>query len=224
MFEIVSATRLTEYEFWNKSPLGLSLKRLSGLGIWEAHVSYNNVKGLPEIYNNAIKSNLDDDMLIFVHDDVWLDDCFVLDRVYHGLQHFDVIGLAGKKRRVEKQPGWAFVDTQFTWDKSENLSGCVAHGQFPMGEISYFGGMPANCELLDGVLLASRRSKLNSRSVYFDELFSFDFYDLDFCRTAKQRGLSLGTWSIAITHQSAGAFGKQEWLEGYKVYLEKWQN
>ena len=87
---------------------------------------------------------------------------------------------------------------------------------------SFFGSCPAECELLDAVLLAVNTAKIVDRKVLFDPLFKFHFYDLDFSRQARQAGLKLGTWPIAITHQSVGAVGSASWHEGYQQYLLKW--
>ena len=81
MIEIVSATRLPEGEFWNKSALGLSLRRLSFDRRLKPEVFFSNSKGLSEIYNNQIISADEEDILVFVHDDVWVDDFFLGDHV-----------------------------------------------------------------------------------------------------------------------------------------------
>jgi hypothetical protein len=47
---------------------------------------------------------------------------------------------------------------------------------------------------------------------------------MDFCRSAKQKGLKIGTWPICLTHQSGGAFGSKPWSEKYSLYLQKWGN
>ncbi len=60
---------------------------------------------------------------------------------------------------------------------------------------------------MDGVFLAAKKSALTEYAVTFDPQFDFHFYDMDFCRTARKAGLTLGTWLVKLTHQSAGAFG-----------------
>lgn len=70
MIEIVSATRMGEREFWTSSPLGLSLQRLGRNGMLDAHISFGNRRGLPEIYNARIEATAPDNTLAFVHDDV----------------------------------------------------------------------------------------------------------------------------------------------------------
>lgn len=224
MIDIVSATRLSEIDFWNKSPLGISLRRLAHDRRLVARLTFANRRGLPEIYNTRISAGDSSDMLVFVHDDVWIDDYFLADRVIEGLRNYDVIGVAGNRRKVQHQPAWAFVDTKFTWDDRAHLTGSVAHGGHPFGPISYFGAVPADCELLDGVFLAANTATLKENKVFFDPRFEFHFYDMDFCRSARQCGLRLGTWPICLTHQSGGAFGTQPWKQKYRAYIEKWGN
>ena len=224
MIEIVSATRKPEKEFRNRTPLGISIRRLAHDTRLVAHVAFENRRGLPEIYNERIAAAGADDILVFMHDDVWIDDSFFGDRIVGGLEVFDVIGIAGNRRRMPMQPSWAFLHTTRDWDDRANLSGCVAHGKHPFGAISYFGPVPGECELLDGVLLAARKSVLAASDVGFDPRFDFHFYDMDFCRSARARGLRLGTWPISITHQSGGALGGAIWMEQYSAYLAKWKD
>jgi predicted O-linked N-acetylglucosamine transferase (SPINDLY family) len=222
--DIISATRLSEAEFWKKSALGMSLDRLKHDIRLSVHVAFENRRGLPEVYNERILAEDAADMLVFIHDDVWIDDFFLADRVIDGLRQYDVIGVAGNRRRVERQLGWGFIDDKFTFERSSHLSGTVAQGHSPFGMLSFFGAAPADCELLDGVFIAARKSALREQRVQFDPAFSFHFYDLDFCRSARLRGLRLGTWPIALTHQSRGAFGSADWHETGRAYLEKWRD
>lgn len=222
MIEIISATRLSESDFWSKSALGISLRRLGYDGRLVARVSFLNLRGLPEIYNAGISAESNNDILVFIHDDVWIDDYYLSDRIIEGLRTYDVIGVAGNRRKVQQQPAWAFLDTKFNWDDRANLTGAVAHGKSPFGPISFFGPVPADCELLDGLFLAAKKTVLTANGVLFDPRFDFHFYDMDFCRNARQRGLRLGTWPICLTHQSGGAFGTKKWSEMYRAYIEKW--
>lgn len=222
MIDIISATRLSEDEFWEKSALGISLRRLQGDPRLSSRICYSNQRGLPELYNHCIHADNSEEILVFVHDDVWLDDYFLADRIVDGLKQYDIIGVAGNIRRVPRQPSWCFVDLNFTWDERSHLSGAIGHGQQPFGYINHFGSAPASCELLDGVFLAARTATLREHKILFDPRFDFHFYDLDFCRTARRAALRLGTWPISMTHQSGGAFGNESWRRGYDLYLEKW--
>lgn len=221
MIEIVAATRLSA-EAFARSPLGRSRARLSSDARLDWQVRHSNRRGLPQIYNARIDAGAAD-VLVFTHDDVWIDDPAFAASVLRGLSTFDVVGVAGNRRCRPDQPGWAFVDDRFTWDARRNLSGAVAHGSRPSGVVTRYGRAPAACELLDGVLLAARRETLARSGVRFDPLFPFHFYDLDFCRSARARGLALGTWPIAITHASGGAFGSPAWRRARDRYRGKWQ-
>lgn len=223
MIEFISATRLTERDFWSASALGLSLRRLAHDSRLSVHVAFSNRAGLPAIYNTRISPQNRSEILVFVHDDVWIDDYFVTDRVAAGLQMYDVIGVAGNRRRVPGQRAWHYISAPGHVADPADRSGAVAHGKNPFGNVAFFGPVPAECELLDGVFIAARRARLLERSVSFDARFDFHFYDLDFCRSARQAGLRLGTWPICLTHQSTGtAFESPPWMNACEKYLQKW--
>ena len=221
--EIVSATRLPEHDFWSESALGVSLRRIGNDSRLVARVTFANRRGIPDIYNARIAADDQSDIVIFIHDDVWIDDDYFADRVIEGLTRYDLIGVAGSRRRVERQPAWSFPDTRFVWDDRANLSGSIAHGKSPFGQVSSYGAAPADCELLDGVFLAARKAVLRTTGVRFDPQFEFHFYDMDICRSARQRGLRLGTWPISLTHQSLGAYDTEQWNVKYRAYLDKWR-
>jgi predicted O-linked N-acetylglucosamine transferase (SPINDLY family) len=220
---VVSATRLTEFEFWSKSALGLSLKKHQSRDkrIHTA-ITFENKRGLPDIYNDQITNEIGAPILAFIHDDVWIDEPDFVDKVIQGLRTFDIIGVAGNRRLVECQPAWSFLNDNFIWDTPENLTGAISHGRSAFGDISVYGDSPAPSKLLDGVFLAVHKNILLDSNVYFDSSFKFHFYDMDFCRAASKAGLSLGSYPIRLTHQSSGAFGSFEWREAYYKYLAKW--
>jgi GT2 family glycosyltransferase len=223
LIEIVTATRRTAEEFWSTSALGISARRLAYDGRLALQVAVANHAGLPDVYNSRIVPEGRAEILVFVHDDVWIDDYFLADRVLAGLDAFDVIGVAGNRRRSPRQRAWHYVNAPGQPQDHGSLSGAIAHGKTPFGRISNFGPAAAECELLDGVFVAARLRTLLDRSVRFDPLFDFHFYDLDFCRSARRAGLRLGTWPICLTHQSiGGAFESAPWLNAYAKYLQKW--
>lgn len=223
--EIVSATRMSQEEFWAKSALGQSLTRLKMDPHLVAHIAYDNKRGLPEIYNERIRANAPETFLVFIHDDVWIDTHFFSELVRDGCSQFDVMGVAGNRRRIPRQPAWCFskvVDQKLVIEEQQYLSGAVASGGLPAGTVYFYGPSIEHCELLDGVLLAARCGKLQQANVFFDPRFDFHFYDMDFCRTARGAGLTLGTWPIAITHVSPGEFGSDRWIDKQFEYFTKW--
>jgi Glycosyltransferase like family len=221
---IVCATRQTSDRFGTHTALGRSLRLYSSL--YELRLFPQNSRGLPLVYNTAIReAAIDPAILVFIHDDVHLLDFYWPTRIAHGLAKFDILGLAGNRRRLARQPAWRFADDKFTPDDRAHLSGVVAHGKnWPADYISAYGSPGHEVKLLDGVMLAARAEVLIGKNVLFDERFDFHFYDLDFCRSAEQQGLRMGTWGISAMHESDGVFGTAGWRAGYERYLAKWQS
>ncbi len=221
--KLVIATRENQDDFFSSTATGKSLATRCPPHI-ELRVFPNNQNGLPVLYNKVIRECVNDpSILVFAHDDLHLLDYFWFNRVYEGLSYFDIIGLAGNRRRVPKQPCWACVDNEFTCDAKENLSGVVGHGSgFPLSNFGVYGPPRQQVKLLDGLFLASKSETLIAHQLFFDEQFSFHFYDLDFCRQAELKNITCGTWDIALVHESRGAFGSQPWQSSYKKYLDKW--
>jgi GT2 family glycosyltransferase len=217
---LITATRHSKAEF-SQRPLGLSFRRISFDNTVSLAIVENNQQGLPKVFNRFIDEGLREHNLVFLHDDLWLDDMFISDRIRAALSNFDVVGLAGNRHLLPDAPAWHVKNDQMEWDV-EFLSGIVSHGPNPVGPPSVYGPTPAAVQLLDGVLIAARASALLDSGVRFDERFDFHFYDLDFSRQANVANLKVGTWPIAVTHTSGGNFGLPSWKKGLELYREKW--
>ncbi len=223
--KIVVATRVDGASFETETALGKSIAPFKKLPFVQVRLFASNKHGLPTVYNKAIDESKDDgeSILLFAHDDIHICDFFWFRQIINGLNMFDIIGLAGNKRRVHKQPSWAFIDDKHTWDSAENLSGVVGHGTgIPDYKLSFFGPPGQEVKLLDGLFVACYSKTLLSNNIRFDERFDFHFYDLDFCRQAEEKGLKMGTWPTSVVHESLGAFDNDAWKEGYSRYLNKW--
>ncbi|APW45007.1 hypothetical protein RS694_19445 [Rhodoferax saidenbachensis] len=222
----ISATRLNEHDFWKTSSLGKSILRWRDTPSVQFHIHYENKDGLPKLYNQHIRSTPAADLLIFLHDDVYLNDPDFLTQIRKALARYDVVGVAGNVRLLPRQPAWCFKEVKnngVVWD-SGYLSGAIAHGIISSYTVSKYGPVPMACQALDGVFLAARCINLKRSRVTFDENFKFHFYDIDFCRTAIKTGLTLGTWSLSLIHESSGSFGSSSWNDAYKLYLQKWDS
>lgn len=224
----VCATREPQEQFFKKSPLGRSLpfyRTFPPRRRIELRLFKENAEGLPSVYNTAIEEAKDDPaILVFCHDDVYLSDYYWAERLLDGLRLFDIVGLAGNRRRAPAQASWMYLNGEFTRDREENLSGVIGHGEgFPnLIELSVYGPPGQQVALLDGVLLAVRSDLLIESGLRFDARFTFDFYDMDFCRQAELCGLRMGTWPISIIHGSAGNLGGEAWRTAYRQYLVKY--
>lgn len=220
----VAATRLNEKDFWSKSLLGRSLRLRLNQKTITSHIAFENTRGLPEVYNEAIRDERAD-ILVFLHDDVWLEDTQLTQKIRAALRFNDVVGVAGNIRRVAGQPAWLFLqgpNGKLETDRA-NQSGSIKHGTPSNHTTAYFGPHPASCELMDGVFLAASQKNLISSKVAFDPIFSFHFYDMDFCRTARAAGLTLTTWPIDLIHKSSGNFSGESWARMKTEYFKKWK-
>ena len=225
-FRFVCATRETQQQFATHTALGRSLA-LFPLPFIELRLFPSNSTGLSKLYNIAVREAASDPaILVFIHDDVQLLDLFWPIHMLQGLTAFDVIGIAGNKRRLPWQPTWCHKDLNWNYDEPETyLSGIVAHGSsLPPKNVMFYGPTFQQVLLLDGVMLICKSETLLSRNLYFDEAFDFHFYDLDFCRQAELQKLRLGTWSISVLHASEGIVGGPGWRIGYGKYFTKWKS
>jgi GT2 family glycosyltransferase len=223
---VVCATRAARDQFFATTALGRSWTSFGSSLDCELLVYPSNTAGLPTVYNHAIEAALAQPaILVFAHDDIYLCDLFWPERVREALERFDVVGLAGNRRRRARQPSWIFTDEKFTRETSEHLSGTIGHGHgFPCSNVSFYGPSGQECKLLDGVMLMVQSKTLEAHQLRFDTRFAFHFYDVDFCRQVEAKGLRMGTWPIAVVHESKGAFGTEAWKRGYGLYLEKYQS
>jgi hypothetical protein len=130
--KLVVATKLTEADFFQKSATGKSIELHKfpheGLCLFP-----NNSVGLSKIYNSVIDDSANDPcILIFMHDDLHIIDYHWINHVITGLEQFKILGLAGNRRRAQKQPSWFFIEAQdaFVRDYPQNLSGVIGHPEF----------------------------------------------------------------------------------------------
>lgn len=240
---LVCATRLSRDEFWQKSLLGRSLSLFRNELLPELTIQYDNrptehrpaAEGLPAIYNRIIDNSAEPGVhLLFVHDDVFIHDVFLVERLLEAFQRFDIVGLAGSRSNDLDQPSWALEFDPDTlvplgWQKHGLFAGAVSHRLAPIErhppepELGIYGPLVSPCTLLDGLFLAVRSPILGRYSgLRFDERFDFHHYDIDFCRQATEIGLSLGTWPILVTHASGGNFASEAFRASARSYLAKW--
>lgn len=227
---VVTATRCSQAEFPRETLLGRSLPGVGQLTPLALRCFFENSRPLGACYNEVIEQAGVDDTLIFMHDDVYLNDWMLGWRVQEALLHFDVVGVVGNRRRQPGQETWYMqpsqivdgVRTMTTFD-SAYLSGAIAHGSPEQWQLSNYGPVPQPVQLIDGVFMAAKAGRLKETGVRFDAGLGFHLYDLDFCRSAIEAGLKIGTWPIALTHASGGG-GVQtdDWAASAMKYLAKW--
>ncbi len=223
--KVIIGTRYSEKDFYDKSATGRSLKLFTPSFV-EINLFPQNSRGLSEIYNKVIYiPDHDETIMVFIHDDVHILDYFWFYRVQEALSKFEIVGIVGNKIRHINQPSWAFKNSEMMIDDFANFSGVIAHGnKLPPQKIDFFGQPRQKVKLIDGVFMAAKRDTLINNNLFFDEQFDFDFYDLDFCRQAETKNICIGTWDIALMHESGGNYANEKWKKNYNKYLKKWKN
>lgn len=191
-------------------------------------INYPNNKDLPRAYNSAIRYAIDSphdglpyhDYVLFVHDDVSIEDGMLHRKIEDSLEMFDVVGLAGGHEVKLAPPAlWHIM--------SQQRSGNVGHTMQDQTWTTNFGPVPQRVVILDGLFLASKTETFEKNdNLRFDEDLpngGFHLYDLDFTMNAHTMDLKCGTYPIWVVH---GSPGLTEFTEGFNNcqahFLDKW--
>ncbi|MDD9942882.1 MAG: hypothetical protein OXU20_17715 [Myxococcales bacterium] len=228
---LCAVTRLEKRAFLEQAWLARSLRSIPKAKRPRIHLhaanSGSGALGLPEVYNQVLAECDDDDILAMVHDDVYIHEWLLVDRLREALQHYDVVGVAGSAAPDYRHPSWLL-----RFDEALNPtgpqpdvcpSGAVGHQDPQTPVVSFYGETPKPCLLLDGLFMAVAVGRVRAAGLQFDERFRFHCYDIDFCRSATQANLRIGTWPLNLTHQSAGNFASETFQTAARTYLEKWR-
>ena len=107
MIRFITSTRIhTAEEFMDTTLLGRFFQRLAQFSAMEIKIGLNAKDGLASVFNPEIEQAAPEDILVFIHDDVWIDDWLIEFRLKEALASFDVIGVAGNRVREPMQRGW----------------------------------------------------------------------------------------------------------------------
>ena len=217
--KIISATRENEKKFKN-SFLYKSIFHLKKIyPNLEYEITFNNKQGLPKIYNSYLRNNIDKKILVFVHDDVLIEDLFFEEKIINS--PYDVSGLAGcKKVNLTNPPAWHLMS------KKEDYLGQVSHAS----EINktrwtnIYGPTQSRALILDGLLLIiNNPEKLIQNNVFFDEDFNFHHYDLSFCLNCNKSFIKLGVIPLNVVHYGLGdSMNSVEWIKSSQLFKQKY--
>ena len=212
-YKFVVATEYNEEDFWNKAKISLFLEKTGHAET--AEIVYQNKEGLSKVYNSFINEDNKSNFLIFVHDDVFIDDLFIEEKLNIGFDKYDIIGLAGAKscNLTAPLPAWHLMS-----DKSDYV-GEVAHSNGNDIWTTVFGPTDSRALIVDGLFIAVNTAKLIDTDTYFDENFDFHHYDISFCLKANQNKLKIGVMPIKVTHFGLGdSMGSPEWQKSSEIF------
>jgi hypothetical protein len=212
-YHFVVATPKDHEEFNTKSQISLYLDK-SGFRSSHSTIVFKNKKGLPKLYNSFINETYKDKRLIFVHDDVLIEDMFLEEKLDIAFEKFDIVGLAGSKKcDLSKPPAWHLMS-----ERNDHV-GEVGHSHNKVSWTTCFGPTDSRALLLDGLFLAVRVDRLLETDTYFDENFNFHHYDITFCLNANKNKLKLGVSPIKVTHFGLGdSMNTPEWHRSAQTF------
>lgn len=179
-----------------------------------------NSKGLSELYNSVLEGHKNEDIVVFMHDDVEIHDQFFTEKIKKAHQYFDIVGLAGATQQTYQKGRnhlWHISTDQ------KDLRGFVSHF-FPQGyyNSSFFGRTPDGVAVIDGLFMSVKVSALKENYHLFDEDFTFHHYDLAMSRNAMSRELKMGVWPIFVIHHGLGEFNTESWYDSNKKFDDKY--
>jgi GT2 family glycosyltransferase len=210
----VVGTQYNETTFWEKSQISLYLDKSGNKN--NAIIAYENKKGLPALYNSFINEENKNKKIIFVHDDVLIEDLFLEEKLDIAFEKYDVVGLAGSRKcDLSKPPAWHLMS-----DRQDHV-GEVAHSKDKISWTTCFGTTNSRALVLDGLFIAVNVSKLLETNTTFDERFSFHHYDITFCLRANKNKLKMGIYPIRVVHYGLGdSMNTKEWYTSAELFKE----
>jgi hypothetical protein len=214
---LVTASKAKTEEEFQKRPIYKSLKKLYNMyDRWEFEfeVVKDNKEGLSTVYNRYLTEEHKNDIVLFVHDDVIINDLFLVEHLRKS--PYVVTGLAGTKKynkSVEKT-AWHLMSTS-----REDFLGEVAHTKEGAIWTTVFGPTQGRCKLIDGVFIAVNVEEVLKTNARFNEAFNWHHYDIAFCLECETHNVSVGVLPISIIHYGLGdSMLTQDWEESNKRF------
>jgi|688.fasta_scaffold00081_51 hypothetical protein len=223
MIAIVSCTQHSDYK---ETLLYKSLAKLeksnSGMFLDKLQFVTKNKTGLSEAYNKFLTKNYS--QILFIHDDMWIDDAGFLTKLEEGHKQYDIIGLAGGLNPVIKAPAlWHIMCGGF---HGNNLRGFAGH-YLPDGvttSITNFGPSPARVAIIDGAFMSVNVNKTKEVKWMFNENYTFHHYDISSCIDANKKKLKIGVVPILSYHNSPGLrdINDKTFVENQSKFLQEY--
>ena len=230
----ISCTQqLTLKEFYDNTCLGQSIIKHRKVGniCGAEKIFLDNKKGLSECYNEAIEIMIEsvkagaipeDSILMFVHDDLYISDIFLKEKLEKAMETYDVVGVAGSSdfSLNRERIGWHI-------SPKESWAGFVEHPYTNSVDdqtyMSYFGPTPKNVAVIDGLIICVKLKSLIDNNIRFQEQYKFHLYDTAFCLECLKKQLKIGVINLHVYHLSHGlGLNSEEYLEGEKLLRKQY--
>lgn len=197
---ITVCTRAANFQDFESRPIYQSLKKqVENNSNVDFFVISNNQEGLSKQYNKVLKDpKHKDKIVLFVHDDVELNDLFLYEKLINS--PYSITGLAGATsfNKLADKLAWHLAAPKHTY------VGEVAHSDKSRVWTTVFGPVPSRALTLDGLFLSVKINDVTEKELLFDEEFNFHFYDIAFCLRANQKQITCGVLPVYVVHYGLG--------------------
>lgn len=208
------------------------IEKLNSEDIAEIDIAYaaSNKLTLTQFGNKAIEESKDVyDYLILMHSDVDLSLYDFVKRLLDVKNKYDIVGLAGtKKLFISQSPlTWFTGSNKYQDDRygriTHNHSGMMLESFFNRKKPDVFD---TEVITIDGLLMCLNKKTMQNEKARFDEQFTYDFYDLDFCLNVQANtDLKIGTIVMETIHNSLGkSVLTEEFLIPERKFRAKWND
>lgn len=215
---IVTCTTAKNSDEFATKPLFQSLKKQCDFNPnIDFHIFKDNKRGLPSCYNEILKDPQNfDKTVLFVHDDVVLDDIFLYEKLMSS--PYSITGLAGTKSFNKKAEKMAW---HLSSDSRQDYVGEVAHIREGKVWTTCFGPTSKLALIIDGLFIACKVQHLVEKDLFFLEDFQFHHYDMSFCLKAHEKKVSVGVQPIHVIHYGLGdSMLTPEWESSNQKFKE----
>jgi hypothetical protein len=215
---IVTCTQAkTDKEFEQRQIFQSFKKQYEGNSNIEPFIFKDNKRGLSECYNEILKDPKHiDKTVLFVHDDVILEDLFLYEKLIHS--PYSITGLAGTKTFNKKADKMAW---HLSSNSREDYVGEVAHIKDNQVWTTVFGPTQSRALIVDGLFIACKVKHLVEKDLYFDEQFQWHHYDMSFCLKANEKKVSVGVLPIRVIHYGLGdSMLTEDWNKSNQKFQE----
>ncbi|NBW58178.1 hypothetical protein EBR43_10460 [bacterium] len=193
---------------------------------FDIHYSANNREGLSKSYNQKmLEKNIEKyDYIVFLHDDVYVDDYNICNKLIKAHESYDIVGLAGGINPQIKKPAlWHLMCGGF----GPNLRGAVAHyANETQLFMTNFGPTPSRVTILDGLFISVSTDSVIKTGWKFNEDYSFHHYDIASSLDANEKKLKLGVFPIWVVHKSPGLLNINDntFTQSQEKFIRKYAN
>lgn len=191
---------------------------------FDIHFETSNKTGLSKAYNKFINPNIASmhDIVMFVHDDVWIDDMQLARKVNFAVKFkgYDIVGLAGTLNPKIQHPAlWHIMGDR------QDHRGYAGHlmqngDKFMTG----FGISPSRVAVVDGLFVAVNIDRALETGWKWNENYDFHHYDIASCLDANKKEMKIGVYPINVFHQSPGLKSLEDaaWSKNNETFLKEY--